>query len=713
MEVVAGGVAGRADVADDLTGGDRLADGDAVVALVAVPDLGAVLEGDDRPVTVRPAPGGRGDRAAGDRVDRGAVGGREVQTRVGAGPVAAGRAEGAGDVVDARRDGELPHVRLEELVLLVGLDVDALERLLAGARRGVGLGALVVAGDGRGAVTDDHHVAVATERGGADEAYVIGGDHRRAAGQRDATDGGGEGGGTSGQRDRGTATGCRGGGTAGARPGGAADADHRARGLDRRELVQLGPVGRDLADARQVDAAGLGAEVGLGIVVLVVGLVGLRLLVVGSVDGVGLGREVDRHRVEVDLLRQRHRRGRERGGVDLERRRRRVERLLEPAGLLDLRLVGRRRRGHRRRRDLAGLAHGTDLAGQRRERVGHPQRLGGVRRLGRLEARLGRDRCHRLGKHRRGSGRNNRGGRNTARRRLGRDRLVCRRLHRRGLGRLGEEQGELGGRHAADAEVLEHLGGHLVRVDAHRGEQVGQDRVDLGRAALDRHDRPGRSRRRERGREGWAVALDESAQLTGRDAAVEGLVVAGGPDDRHLAGLLEDHAVGPGLGHRLFGSLWGGGWCRGPDGGGRRGASLPDVGGRSGRSRSGPGSRAVGRRRCAPLPDVAVARGCSGGRGDRTRTVTGDVGSVVAHQFISPLLGVQTASHDCNGPEGTVKKCGTPVSLISPSTTAESVADLRISARFETRLQNLRVTGNACLRPICASMRYRNGSIPG
>ena len=48
VQVGAGAVAGAADGADLLAAADGVADGDADVGLVAVPDLGAVLEGLDR-----------------------------------------------------------------------------------------------------------------------------------------------------------------------------------------------------------------------------------------------------------------------------------------------------------------------------------------------------------------------------------------------------------------------------------------------------------------------------------------------------------------------------------------------------------------------------------------------------------------------------------------------------------------------------------------
>ena len=52
VQVRAGGVAGGAGVAEDLTGIDLVAGGDGEAALVAVPDLGAVLQRDDRAVAV-------------------------------------------------------------------------------------------------------------------------------------------------------------------------------------------------------------------------------------------------------------------------------------------------------------------------------------------------------------------------------------------------------------------------------------------------------------------------------------------------------------------------------------------------------------------------------------------------------------------------------------------------------------------------------------
>ena len=91
MEVGARDVAGGADAADDIAGGDLLADADADGGLVGVPDLGAVIEGEDGLVAVGALVAGLRDGAAVDGLDERAGGGREVEAGVVAGgPVRAG-----------------------------------------------------------------------------------------------------------------------------------------------------------------------------------------------------------------------------------------------------------------------------------------------------------------------------------------------------------------------------------------------------------------------------------------------------------------------------------------------------------------------------------------------------------------------------------------------------------------------------------------------
>ena len=133
----AGRVAGGADGADLLAGADGVADGDADVGLVAVPDLGAVLEGLDGLVAVGAVVAGLGDRAVGDRDDRGAGGGGEVEAGVVAGPEAAGHAEAGGEVVAG--GGQLPLV----LGDLAGACLGGLAQRL---ELGVALGGLLLGG---------------------------------------------------------------------------------------------------------------------------------------------------------------------------------------------------------------------------------------------------------------------------------------------------------------------------------------------------------------------------------------------------------------------------------------------------------------------------------------------------------------------------------------------------------------------------------------
>ena len=83
VHVRAGGVAGGADRPMTWPARDVLADADRERGLVAVPELGAVVEGHDGLVAVGPGVAGLGDRAVGDRVDRGARRGRRSPGRCG------------------------------------------------------------------------------------------------------------------------------------------------------------------------------------------------------------------------------------------------------------------------------------------------------------------------------------------------------------------------------------------------------------------------------------------------------------------------------------------------------------------------------------------------------------------------------------------------------------------------------------------------------
>ena len=99
VEVRAGAVAGRAHGADRLAAPDHVADAHEVRRLVAVPDLGAVIEGDDGLVAVGPVVAGLGDHAVGDGVDRAPDRGAEVLPGVQVGPEVARRTEAGAQVV--------------------------------------------------------------------------------------------------------------------------------------------------------------------------------------------------------------------------------------------------------------------------------------------------------------------------------------------------------------------------------------------------------------------------------------------------------------------------------------------------------------------------------------------------------------------------------------------------------------------------------------
>ena len=124
-----------------------------IVGLVAVPDLGAVLEGLDGLVAVGAVVAGLGDLAVGDRDDRGAGGGGEVEAGVvaatrGRRPCRSGRSGGSrwsaaplvlGDLAGARLGGLAE--RLELGVALGGLLLGRLLELhLGGVLEGLALG---------------------------------------------------------------------------------------------------------------------------------------------------------------------------------------------------------------------------------------------------------------------------------------------------------------------------------------------------------------------------------------------------------------------------------------------------------------------------------------------------------------------------------------------------------------------------------------------
>ena len=86
----AGDVAGGADSPEQVAGGEPLAWLDTELALVAVPEHGAVIETDHGLVAEGAVAGGLRDDAGSDRPDLGALVGGEVEARVGAGPQPAG-----------------------------------------------------------------------------------------------------------------------------------------------------------------------------------------------------------------------------------------------------------------------------------------------------------------------------------------------------------------------------------------------------------------------------------------------------------------------------------------------------------------------------------------------------------------------------------------------------------------------------------------------
>ncbi len=117
VEVGAGHVAGGADGPDDLACADLLALADAEAALVAVPDLGAVIEGHHGLVAVGAVVADGGDDAVRDRHDRLALVAVEVEARVVARPEAVVAELGGGD---RRADREHPLVEGDLLRLRLG-----------------------------------------------------------------------------------------------------------------------------------------------------------------------------------------------------------------------------------------------------------------------------------------------------------------------------------------------------------------------------------------------------------------------------------------------------------------------------------------------------------------------------------------------------------------------------------------------------------------
>ena len=137
VQVGTGAVAGGADGADLLATADGVTGGDADVGLVAVPDLGAVLEGLDGLVAVGTVRAGLSDGAVRDGDDRGARAGRHVQAGVVAGPHAAGHAEAGGEAVAG--GGQVP-------LVLGDLAGSRLGGLAQGLQLGVALGGLLLGG---------------------------------------------------------------------------------------------------------------------------------------------------------------------------------------------------------------------------------------------------------------------------------------------------------------------------------------------------------------------------------------------------------------------------------------------------------------------------------------------------------------------------------------------------------------------------------------
>ena len=148
----AGDVAGRADVADDLAAADVVADGRGERGLVAVPELGAVLEGDDGLVAVGAVVADRGDDAVGDGRGSGCRCGRRSRDRCGSSPRGrwtgrSGRSGGsrtaAGPTVERdlgglllRGLGELGERGVALLGLRLGGGLELLGRRRPGGRRG-------------------------------------------------------------------------------------------------------------------------------------------------------------------------------------------------------------------------------------------------------------------------------------------------------------------------------------------------------------------------------------------------------------------------------------------------------------------------------------------------------------------------------------------------------------------------------------------------
>jgi hypothetical protein len=149
---------------------------------VAVPDLGAVIEGDDGLVAVGPVVAGLGDGAVGDRDDRVAAVGVEVEAGVIAGPEAV-LAEGGGDAIAG--EGENPLVLLDLGRLLLRGLAHLLElgrafgHLLLRQRDELGVGLLAA---GVAGVVAADHGAAARERLTGDRADRLAGPHRGTGG---------------------------------------------------------------------------------------------------------------------------------------------------------------------------------------------------------------------------------------------------------------------------------------------------------------------------------------------------------------------------------------------------------------------------------------------------------------------------------------------------------------------------------------------------
>src|SRR5699024_12455864 len=132
MEVWAGGIAGRPRIADHIAGLDAVARRDRNIALVAIPNLGAVIERDNRAVPVSAGKLGRLNGAAGHRDDRRPRRSGKVQSRVGAGPQTAAFAEAGRQMVSGPRYHPLVGFELAGPLLALGGRVGQGRRNLLG-----------------------------------------------------------------------------------------------------------------------------------------------------------------------------------------------------------------------------------------------------------------------------------------------------------------------------------------------------------------------------------------------------------------------------------------------------------------------------------------------------------------------------------------------------------------------------------------------------